>query len=722
MQTTIETAKDTFSISASATMIDPRRLTLKDEDLFGLFDRYGDIVPFGTNDTGLYYRGTRHLSAYELRMEGRRLLYLSGSVDEENVAMSVDLTNPDLKPDDKPTLAKDSIHILRSRVLLRDACYESISIRNFGGKGIRFRLELAVDADFRDIFEVRGLKRQKRGRLLSSQDRTNGLDLSYEGLDQVQRTTRITADRRPDQREDKALFFMIDLKPEGREDLFITINCIRNGKSAIPLGFNEAVSERRHKLDRRNQNAAEVNTSNERFNESLKRSVSDINMMLTEQDENLYPYGGIPWYCTPFGRDGLITAIECLWVKPQMAKGVLRFLAKTQATEVDPSIAAEPGKILHEARQGEMAALQEIPFGLYYGSVDSTPLFLMLAGAYWKRTGDDDLMRELWPSIKKAITWARTYGDPDGDGFLEYVPHREGLRNQGWKDSQDSVFHADGTLAPGPIALCEVQAYNYAAKKRAAGIAQFMGDEALAAGLEKESRELREKFNSQFWDEERGTYVLALDGNKKPCRVVSSNAGHALFAGIADPLKAIKAALTLTSSRMFSGWGIRTVADGESRFNPMSYHNGSIWPHDNAMIASGLSWYGLKEYFLNIFGGMYEASVYMESNRLPELFCGFPRRKKAAPTLYPVACSPQTWAAGSLLFMLQASLGMSFEADKGMIIFRNPVLPSFLKSVTIKNLLVSRDKTVDLDLKRHEEGVTIEIVRKSRGVSVLTYK
>jgi glycogen debranching enzyme len=722
MQTAIETVKDKFYISASASMIDPRRLILKDEDLFGLFDRYGDIIPFGTNDTGLYYRGARHLSAYELRMEGRRLLHLSGSVDEDNVAMSVDLTNPDFKPDDKLVLAKDSIHILRSRVLLQDTCYESIAIRNFGGKSVRFRLELAVDADFRDIFEIRGLQRQKRGNLLSPSARPDGLDLSYEGLDKVRRTTRITSLRPPDSREENSLFFTIDLKPEGKEDLLITINCIRDGEPPVSLGFTQAVSERRHKLDRQNQAAAEINTSNERFNESLKRSLSDINMMLTEQDEDLYPYGGIPWFCTPFGRDGLITAIECLWVKPRMAKGVLRFLAKTQATEVDPSKAAEPGKILHEARQGEMAALREIPFGLYYGSVDSTPLFLMLASAYWKRTGDDDLIRELWPSLKKAIAWVQTYGDPDGDGFLEYAPHREGLRNQGWKDSQDSVFHADGTLASGPIALCEVQAYNYAAKKRAAGIAQFMGDEVLAGKLEKESQELREKFNRQFWDEELGTYVLALDGKKKPCRVVASNAGHALFTGIAEPMKAIKAALSLTSSRMFSGWGIRTVADGEARFNPMSYHNGSIWPHDNALIASGLSWYGLKEYFLNVFGGMFEASVYMESNRLPELFCGFPRRKKAAPTLYPVACSPQTWAAGSLLFMLQASLGLSFEADKGMIIFRNPVLPAFLKYVTIKNLLVSKDKTVDLNIKRHEEGVTIEIVRKSRGVSVLTYK
>ena len=339
--------------------------------------------------------------------------------------------------------------------------------------------------------------------------------------------TRITADRPPDQREENSLFFNIDLKPGGREDLFIRISCIRGEGSAVAFGFTEAVSERRHKLDSQNQNAAEINTSNERFNESLKRSLSDINMMLTEKDEDLYPYGGIPWFCTPFGRDGLITALECLWVKPRMAKGVLRFLAKTQATEVDPSKAAEPGKILHEARQGEMAALQEIPFGLYYGSVDSTPLFLMLSAAYWKRTGDDALIRELWPSIKKAITWVQTYGDPDGDGFLEYAPHREGLRNQGWKDSQDSVFHADGTLASGPIALCEVQAYSYAAKKK-----PRESRSSWATGI------LPENWNRNHWN--CGRNSTSNSGTRSWARMCSPWTGIKNHAGSYRPMRVMR--------------------------------------------------------------------------------------------------------------------------------------------------------------------------------------
>jgi glycogen debranching enzyme len=719
---TLETQKDRFSISASAVMADPRRLILKKNDLFGIFDRYGDIVPFGNNDTGLYYGGIRCLSSFALRMEGRRLLFLSANVDEDNIVMSVDLANPDLALKEKFPLVKDSIHIMRSRVLLNDTCFESLAIRNFSGKHARFELEVTADSDFKDIFEIRGLTRKMRGKMLPAGRSGDGLVLSYHGLDDVLRATSITSARPPDRIQEQSLLFDIDLKSEEREDIVLRISCISQGSGGRPMGFMDALAERRRDIELVNRNAAEIHTSNDRFNESLKRSLSDINMMLTETDGTVYPYGGIPWFCTPFGRDGLITALECLWVKPQLAKGVLRYLAKTQATETDRVKAAEPGKILHEARQGEMAALGEIPFGQYYGSVDSTPLFLMLAAACWKRTGDDELVRELWPAIKKAITWMDTFGDADGDGFLEYTPHREGLRNQGWKDSQDSVFHADGTLAQGTIALCEVQGYCYAAKKQTAPLALFMGDQALSEKLQQEAGELKDKFNRDFWDEEKGTFVLALDGEKKACRVAASNAGHALFSGIADPAKAFKAALSLTSARMFSGWGIRTLADGEIRYNPMSYHNGSVWPHDNALIAAGLSQYGLKEYFLKIFTGIFEASLSMEANRLPELFCGFPRRKRTGPTLYPVACSPQTWAAGSLLFMLQASLGMSFDAENGLIIFRNPLLPDFLNNVHIMNLMVAKDKSVDLNVSRYREGVTVEVLRKSRGVSILTYK
>lgn len=714
--------KDKFYIAATLSVTDPRRLIAKDEDIFGVFDRYGDIAQTGQNDQGLYYGGTRFLSSYELRMNSKKMLFLSSGVDENNIVLSVDLTNPDIYSDGTLLLTKDSIHVMRSRVLLEDAFFELLTIRNFGRRRIQFLLEIAAGSDFKDIFEIRGIRRSGRGKLFAPKYGRGELTLRYQGLDNVTRTTLIRTARPPDLVKGNSLFFNIDLKHEDRDSIDIRICCLNEEERVTDLWFTDAITKRRNKLESLNTNTAEVYTSNEQFNESVKRALSDINMMLTERDHEDYPYGGIPWFCCPFGRDGIITALECLWIKPRVAEGVLKYLSATQARDFDSSKAAEPGKILHESRKGEMAALHEIPFGLYYGSVDSTPLFLMLAGAYWRRTADSGLIAELWPAIKRAIEWIEKYGDPDGDGFLEYTPHEEGLRNQGWKDSQDSVFHQDGALATGPIALCEVQGYLYAAKMESASIARFMGDEKLARRLLKEAKLLRKKFNKDFWNEEIGAYVIALDGEKKPCRVLSSNAGQVLFSGIADPLKARKVAEALVSPRAFSGWGIRTIAEGEALYNPMSYHNGSVWPHDNAIIAAGFAAYELTQYFLKVFGGIFDASLFMEFNRLPELFCGFQRRSGAAPTLYPVACTPQTWAAGSLLYMIKSSLGMSFEAENDRIVFKNPVLPEFLPGIYLRNLMVSRDKSVDLHVSRYPEGVTVEILKKSRGVSVLTYK
>ncbi len=714
--------KDRYYIAATSSMIDPQRLILKEEDLFGVFDRFGDILPMGKNEQGLYYEGTRFVSYCELRIGGLRPLFLSSSVDEEDLVLTVDLTNPDLYSKGRLVIKKDTVHIMRSKVLFERKCLDFIRIRNFGLQPVELSLDFSVDADFKDIFEVRGLKRKKRGRLFPPEYGDRGMALAYEGLDGVRRVTSLAFSRPPDAVRAKSFSFKIDLPPGGREDLLVTIGCGTVDEQQGGSSFDETVRKARRKLARKTRNCTEIYTSNEQFNESLKRALSDINMMLTETDCGLYPYGGIPWFCTPFGRDGIITALEVLWINPELAKGVLLYLSARQARELDRTKAAEPGKILHEARGNEMAALEEIPFGLYYGSVDSTPLFLMLAGAYWRRTGDRALISGIWENIEAALLWMEKYGDVDGDGFLEYVPHKRGLRNQGWKDSHDSIFHRDGSLAEGPIALCEVQGYQYAAKREAALLAGVVGKADLAQKLEREAEELRERFNAAFWDDELGAYVLALDGAKRPCRVLSSNAGQVLFTGIADPAKASRVAETLTSDGMFSGWGIRTIGSREALYNPMSYHNGSVWPHDNAMIAHGMSSYGLREHFIKVFTGIFDASLFMEFQRLPELFCGFRRRSGAPPTLYPVACVPQTWAAGSLLLMLQASLRLAFEADKGRIIFRQPVLPGFLKQVVLKNLTVRGKKGVDLLIRRYGEDVTIEVLRKPEDVSVLIIK
>ena len=714
--------RDTFCISATSTNIDPLRLIQKDGEIFGIYDRFGDMLPVGKREQGIYYNGTRYLSHYELRINGLRPLFLSSNIDEDNLLMTVDLTNPDFYSGAELLLRRDSIHIMRSRLLSGESLLEHMRLKNFGAEDVRLKLEIGADSDFHDIFEVRGLKRHRRGALNAPEYGKDGFILSYDGLDGVRRSMDLRFQRPPDAMDENTFEFNLELKPGATEDIFVTARCIEGDPEPQEKDYGAALREARQRIRSRHKADAAIETSNDHFNISIKRSLADIEMMVTPTPAGPYPYGGIPWYCTPFGRDGIITALECLWIKPELARGVLKYLASMQATGMDRARAAEPGKIMHEARQGEMAARGEIPFGLYYGSVDSTPLFVILAGAYWRRTGDTALIKRLWKNIEAALEWMKIYGDADADGFLEYIPHAKGLRNQGWKDSQDSVFHRDGRLAEGAIALCEVQSYLYAAKKEAAALSRLLGKDGLAASLRTEADELKKKFNEVFWDEELGTYVLALDGNKRPCRVVSSNAGHALFSGIADPEKAIRVAESLLSEDVFSGWGIRTIGARERRYNPMSYHNGSVWPHDNAMSAYGLAACGFTAHFNRVFTGIFDAALRSDLQRLPELFCGFHRRNGVAPTQYPIACSPQTWASGSLLFMLQASLGMYFEADKRMIIFKRPELPSFLTSVYLRNLQAGPRRSVDLLISRYGEDVTVEALRKSEDVHLLIIK
>ena len=575
------------------------------------------------------------------------------------------------------------MHVARTLFLWQGTAYQRFAVRNHGLRPIELTLSLHFNNDFADVFEVRGERRARRGttshRVMAS---ASQVLLSYKGLDDAWRRTTLTFDPQPTELTASTATYHMTLAPHEARPIFMLASC-REAVGELPAPFMRGLLASHRELRRETRDIASVETSNELFNEVLCRAAADLGMLMTETPQGRYPYAGIPWYSTTFGRDGLITAIEMLWCDPGMARGVLRRLAAFQAKDYDAASDAEPGKILHEMREGEMALLGEVPFGLYYGSVDLTPLFVLLAGLYVERTGDEATLKELWPAIEAALGWIDGPGDPDQDGFVEY--HRQtdkGLANQGWKDLHDAIFHADGRTAVGPIALAEVQGYVFAAKQVAARCAQAPGSRRARGETRSGCRaRLAERFNAAFWCPEIETFALALDGAKEPCAVRTSNAGQTLFTGIARPEHASLVADGLLTARFFSGWGIRTVARGEARYNPMSYHNGSIWPHDNALIALGLARYGLTRAVAQVTKGLFECATYMDMRRLPELFCGFQRLRRRGPTLYPVACTPQAWASATPFSLIQASLGLEFAPLTNEIRLRNPLLPPFLGEI-----------------------------------------
>jgi glycogen debranching enzyme len=724
MQEIANNIKEQYYILATSTRTDDRTRVLKHGESFGVFDRSGAIRPVGLGEMGLFHEGTRFLSAFELFLENQRLLLLSSTVRRDN-ALIVDLTNPDFTDGalgDPGTLARDTVHVFSTSFLWETAWYSRFRLHNYGLHALDLNFSLRFAADYADIFEIRGLRRERRGHRLDPVVGRGTAVLGYEGLDGRVRRTRITFSPTPAELTDSLASFRIHLPPRGEQTLDVTVAFESGREAPTPVGFVKAMERSAAVLDARRSCSAEVESSNERFNEWIERSASDLAMMVTETPHGPYPYAGVPWFSSVFGRDGILTAYELLWLDPAPARGVLSFLAATQAREVVPEKDAEPGKIVHEMRKGEMAALGEVPFGCYYGTVDATPLFVVLAGAYWKRTGDRTFLESIWPNVERALSWINEYGDVDGDGFVEYSRQsKNGLRAQGWKDSGDSVFHADGTLAEGPIALCEVQGYVYAARRQAAELARVLGDAERAETLERQAEELREKFEKAFWCEEISTYCLALDGAKKRCQVRASNAGHCLFAGIASRPRAWRVTHTLLNESSFSGWGIRTLDANELRYNPMSYHNGSVWPHDNALIAAGMARYGRKDAAVKVLSGLFDASLHFDLRRVPELFCGFRQRAQEGPTLYPVACAPQAWAAGAVFLLLQACLGLDIDAPGSRICLDRPTLPDGLDRVTLRNLRVGEAK-VDLTFQRYDRDVATHLENREGDVEVVVVK
>jgi len=682
-----------------------KQLTLKHDDCFGLFNDIGDIDAEARTEAGLYRAGVRHLSRLTLTINSLRPLLLAATTREDNVLLAVNLTNPDVRGEGgRVVLPRGTLHITRTRFIWNGVCHEMIKVRNFALTTINVELAIRFAADFENIIDVRAQRRVDAGRARFERVERDSVTQGYLGADEVVRETVVDCHTPPDAISSDALRYKLSIGSRGEKTIAIAIGC-RSASNPVQIAsYARSLAAAEELARTEGRPPTQVDSTDAQFNEWLQRSAADIGMMLTATPHGRIPAAGLPWLDAAFGRDAILTALQTLWVWPQIARNVLRFLAATQSSDSFPANGAEPGKILNEARGGDLAPN-------YFG-VDTTPLFVLLAGAYYARTADLDFVAELWPAISSALSWIDVYGDIDGDGFVESRPPRAGhLPQHGWKSSPDSVFHADGRVATGPLALCEVQGYVYGAKLGAARIARSLGEMPRAIALVEAAQELQAKFNAAFWCPDIETFAPALDGDKLRCSVRTSNPGHCLFTGIAHAERGRQVIAGLGDEQMFSGWGVRTVAESELRFNPMSYHNGSVWPHDNALLAAGAARYDDKTFALRVLTAQFDAARQFDLLRLPELICGFRRRGREAPLQYPVACSPQSCAAAAPFLLLQSVLGISIDALDRQIVLAHPVVPEGFEEIRVKNLEVG-EASVDFTVRRHAGSVSVSVERR----------
>lgn len=720
---------------------------LKHANIYLLTDAFGDIHP-DSRGLGLYHGDTRLLSCSVLRVGGDRPVLLQGSVGG-NFRGAIVMTNPsaDRNPDAKVHPDQDltgrTIGITRERLICPEGLLEQLQVVNHAERSATVKIVLELGADGADIFEVRGYPRPDRGRQLPVAVTDRRVTFRHDGLDGTQRLTHIAFTDRAhveaatDGADGAAarLAWTLTLGPGAERDLGWTVWASERPTVApdrdtattradlaalFPPTPHIAADVSASAYHAWQRGTTTVDSDHELFNLVIKRSVSDLRLLMNDgpgPDER-YVAAGVPWFSTLFGRDALITAFQALPFRPQLAVETLNVLAAHQATEDDPLRDAEPGKILHELRTGEMARAGELPHTPYFGSVDSTPLWLVVLGATFDWTGDRALLDRLWPNALAALEWIDRYGDRDGDGFVEYERRSDrGLVNQGWKDSSDAIRDRAGREAVTPIALAEVQGYVFDAKLRMAGLARIRGDDALASRLEADAETLRQRFEEAFWVEDLRFYAMALDGEKRPADAIGSNAGQCLWSGIVAPDRAGEVVDRLLQPASFSGWGIRTYAADQPGFNPIGYHTGTVWPHDTSLIAAGLKRYGFDEASNRLVSHVLEAAQRFPDYRLPELFCGFDRADATTPVPYPVACSPQAWAAGAPFLFLATMLGLHAHADRGELELRHPHLPDWLGKVTLKDLRVGA-ASVDLLFHRWRGTTSAEVLRKVGDLEV----
>jgi len=692
------------------------RFTLKDGNVFLLADSLGDIE---APDSGLFWDDTRMLSRLELQVADSHPSLLGAAISQDNVRFTAHLTNRPLPAPGEHSIPRGVIHLERTRFLWSGQLYERLKITNFSSRDAQLPIAVRFGADFADIFEVQGHVRKRRGETLAPEIGVAAVRLAYRGLDRL-RAVEIRFSVAPLSLSGEEAQLCIGVQRGRSAELFLEIGAESSARPSAQR-FEEALQAACASMQARAKVGAVIETSGRLFDQWLAQSRSDLALLTTELPTGAYPYAGIPWFATPFGRDAIITALQTLWLEPQLAAGVLRFLASTQAQEVNAFRDSEPGKIMHEMRRGEMAALQEVPFGQYYGGVDTTPLFIMLAGAYESTTGDAALIDQLWPNLLAATAWIEYRMEHSASGFIDYArASSTGLVNQAWKDSSDSIFHADGRIPPPPIAVVEVQGYAYAAFRAMSRLAALREDKERSLAWAARARGLRSEIERRFWMPEFNFYALAIDGEGQPCCVHASNAGHLLYCGVPSPERGALVASALLGERFASGWGIRTLAQGEARYNPMSYHNGTVWPHDTALCAAGIARYLGRDALVDVLSQMFEAATQL-AMRLPELYCGFARTPGQGPTPYPVACVPQAWACGSVFMLLQACLGLQVDGPRKEVRIEQPLLPIGIEAIHLTDVAVGEAR-IDLKFERVQQQVIVAPARDTRsGVQVYVH-
>ena len=695
-----------------------QRLVVKEGELFLYTDTAGGIPPDEESPLGLYFHDTRFLSRLEMTVGGRPPVLLSSTAERDFVC-SMELTNLEMKGADGRRIPQASVHLRRTR-LIADRVYELLRIKNFNDRSVEVEIALSFGADFADMFEVRGTLRRRRGTRLAPKANGAAITLAYLGLDQVLRKTVISFQERPARSDGGTAVFRVKLAPHERKVLKFSIEAaLPDGPPAGEGDFNVKLGEVRRDYERWFAESSDIFTDNEQFTAVLRRAERDLRMLMARTRYGRLVMAGVPWFAAPMGRDAVLSALETLMLDPRPAVETLQALTKQQGTSDNVFREEEPGKILHEIRQGELAALKAIPHTPYFGSVDVTPLYLLLVCETVMWTGDLDFFELLRVPIEMALKWIDQYGDLDGDGFVEYRRRsRAGLVNQGWRDAGNAIVHADGTPAQGPIALAEVQGYVYYAKRRLAALFGALGDVELSERLQAEAGELKRRFNERFWMEDEEYVAMALDGQKRQVKTIASSAGHCLWARIVDDEFVPAVARRLLSPDMFSGWGVRTISKVSPAYNPMSYYNGSVWPLDNAIIARGLKKLGYSHDANRIATGLFEAALAHDYYRLPELFCGFTKQAVNKPVDFPMACSPDAGSAGAMIMILQEILGIYANAEENILYVHNPVLPKWLSEVDVSNLHVGHS-TVSVRFRREAAQTSFSVRDKQGGVRIV---